>query len=186
MAESPYPPYIPLRTIVWGRALQMETTRPLRVETTTHASRPLTWAATAESFFPAGEVRIPPTGEEAVIEVPRTDLSGWVDPITGAPLDPGLGPSHTYTTTVRVYDGERVVDEYTVGPYAAPAGTGVIDGDLLRFAGDAPAQATAAAPWDLTGGQDFPPYAATGDWGIDLDAFRRADGKLVIRTYRKG
>ncbi|MBD8477550.1 hypothetical protein [Microbacterium sp. CFBP 8794] len=185
MAESPYPPYIPLRTIVWGRALQMETTRPLRIETETRASRSLVWAETAEPFFPAGEVRTPPVGVEAVIEVPSTYLAGWVDPATGDPVDPTAGPTHTYTTRVRVFDGDRLVNDYEVGPYVVPAGITPLDGELLRFLGLAPSPLTSAALWDLTGLDDFPPGAAVGDWGVDFTPFTKPNGDTVIRFFRK-
>lgn len=185
MAESPYPPYVPLRTIVWGRSLQMETTRPLRIETRTSASRALVWRETAEGFFPAGEVRTPPTGEEAVIEVPNTYLDGWVDPATGDPVDPTKGPTHTYTTQVRVLDGDSLVDEYEVGPYVVPAGTTPLDGELLRYIGLAPSTSTSAVLWDLTGLADFPPGAAVGDWGVDFTLFTKPNGDTVIRFFRK-
>ncbi|MFF7681450.1 hypothetical protein ACFZA2_01725 [Microbacterium sp. NPDC007973] len=184
MADSPYPPYIPLRTISWGRDLKLETTAPLRTETKTVASRSLVWQATGEAFFPAGAVRTPTVGEEAVIEVPRTDLTGWVDAQTGDPLDPALGPTHTYVTTVSVFDGERLVDRYDVGPYAVTAGTGAIDGDLMRFNGIAPPAYSAAVPWDLTGGASFPPAAKNGDIGIDWQPVLKPDGSVVIRVYR--
>lgn len=167
MAESPYPPYIPLRTIVWGRSLQMETTAPLRIETHTTASRPLVWRETAEGFFPAGEVRTPPTGEEAVIEVPATDLSGWVDPVTGDPVDPALGPTHTYSTRVRVLDGDRLVREYIVGPYVVPSGVDPIDGELLRSAGLAPSTAVPTTTWTVPDDAPIPSNAVAGEFTLD-------------------
>lgn len=179
MVDSPYPDYIPLRTGVWGRSLQMETTRPLRIETTTKASRSLIWEKTGERFFPAGEVRRPPVGIEAVMEVPVTDLLGWIDPETGNPIDPDAGPTHTYITTVRVYDGDRLVDTYSVGPYSVPTDPDPFDGDLLRFNGLAPAAVPVPPMWDLSGGADFPPQSVEGDWGIDI-----TDG--VTQIYRNG
>lgn len=179
MAESPYPPYIPLRTVVWGRELALETTRPLRVETHTTASRALVWRETAEGFFPSGEVRTPPTGEEAIIEVPSTDLTGWVDPVTGDPVDPNAGPTHTYTTRVRVLDGDRLLNEYSIGPYEVPSGDEPIDGELLRFDGLAAAPIAAPPLWDLAGDTEFPPQSVEGDWGIDLTGG-------VTRIYRNG
>lgn len=179
MVDSPYPNYIPLRTLVGGRSLQLETTRPLRIEMTTTASRPLVWIATAEGFFPDGEVRTPPTGEEAVIELPPTDLTGWVDPASGDPVDPEAGPTHTYTTRVRVLDGARVVDQYEIGPYPVPSGSEPMDLELLRFNGIAPSPVAAPPLWDLSGDADFPPQSAEGDWGIDITGG-------VTRIYRDG
>ena len=175
MPVSPYPDYVPLRTIVWGGASSIVTTRNLRIEAVTTADRVLVWAETMWRFVPTVESRPGPTGMEAVIEVPPTDLAGWITP-DGVPVDPNLGPTHRYTTTVRVFDGAKVVEEFTVGPYRVPSGEEALDGDGLVGDGLAPSPVEAAFLWNLTGLPDFPPEALPGQWGIDF-----SDG--MIRTY---
>lgn len=166
MAESPYPPYIPLRTIVWGRELKLETTGPLRVRVDITASRPLVWLETAESFFPAGEQRTPPIGVEAVVEVPPTDLIGWVT-TEGVPVDPTAGPTHVYTAVVSVLDGDKVIGRRTVRNIHVPSGAGFLEGALLVGEGLAPSDDPAPYFWDLNAaGGDFPPAARPGELGV--------------------
>lgn len=128
MVDSPYPDYIPLRTIVWGGAAKLETTAPLRVEARTVGSRSLMWGETGWRFEAVGESRTAPNGVEAVIEVPPTDLTGWIDPVS---LIPVTGLTHTYTTTLSVFDGPLQVAQYVIGPYEVPTGATALDGDLL-------------------------------------------------------
>lgn len=166
MAESPYPPYIPLRTIVWGGAASIVTTRPLRIEAVTTADRPLVWEETGWRFVPTVESRTAPVGVETVIEVPPVDLTGWVTP-GGDPVDPTLGPTHRYTTTITVYDGDKVVDRQVYGPYMILTGTGIIDGDLLAAAGAAPSPVAPTAVWILPDTDPIPPASRVGEFTLD-------------------
>ena len=124
-----FPEYIPTRTVSVGGAFALETGDPLAVSFSLESTRSLIWSSTGFRFESTGaSAQAEIVGGEALLELPRTDLAGWRDASTGAAIDtsaPG-SYSHQYHGTLSV--GGRT---YAIAPFALPAGSGVVDLDVL-------------------------------------------------------
>lgn len=166
----PYPAYVPTRLVSIGGAMGIENSQLLKVKVTIRSNKSLVWEATGYRFERVGYEGVSALGQELVIELPRTDVAGWRDPLLNSIIDIAVPNSftHRYTAEVSFIDAAGVTrgSSVTIGPFVVPAGVATLDldksmpvgsvagdtvtipdlwGDLVQQAQDAALAAQAAA-----------------------------------------
>ena len=135
-----WPPYIPTRKITVGGAYLLESAELLDVEVTVRASRSLVWQESGERFESAS-VTVSSQGQEsseATIELPCTDVQGWIDAATMRLIDVSEKGSYTHTYTAQLAFTRRggagqafAAQRREIGPFVLPQGDGPVDIDLV-------------------------------------------------------
>lgn len=129
-----FPEYVPTRQVTVGGAMGLESSRLLMIRVTTAASKSLIWDESGYRFVKWSLVEQSGLGTEVSMLLPRTDVAGWKDGLSGALIDVSAENSYThqYTTLVEFLDdsGRPVgISPITLGPYVVPDGDGPIDLD---------------------------------------------------------
>lgn len=121
-----FPAYVPTRAVTLPGAGSIEDAGAgLRVSLHIASSHALRWAATGYDLERTGVARSSTPGGAITVELPRTDVDGWQDAVTGDYIDvsaPGAF-THEYTATIRYGNGRSI----EIGPFTLPAGDDPVD-----------------------------------------------------------
>lgn len=148
----PFPPYVLTRTVTVGGAAILESADLMRIRLTVTASRSLIHADTGYRFKNQQAVNVSELGTDAVLALPRTDLPGWKNAVTGDIIDVSAEGSYThqYIALVEYLDTDgnsKGISPDQIGPFVLPAGDGAVDLDKIVPVGSSSGEAVSIPAW---------------------------------------
>jgi len=131
-----YPDYIVRRPVSAGPAASVETGEPLIIRVKVSSSKSLVWAASGVRFEKLSRPVTSEPGGQVLLELPCTNVPGWMDGNTGALIEVASPDQHTHEYRAIVEfltaDGHASgISPREYGPFTVPQGTEDIDLDLM-------------------------------------------------------
>lgn len=169
-----FPDYIPTRVVTIGQTFSLESSAGLPISLTVKATRSMVWLDTGYRFESTGLEASAEPGSQISIELPVTDLEGWIDSETKMLIDASAPGSFTHEYIAVLTVGSA---RYTYGPFILPSGGSAVDLDVMVTVGTLPAGQVeipistggGLIAVDVTTGQEERPSGDIVLWNDPLD-----------------